>query len=95
MSDRVNLANLHNAFAYYCATASKLGFTTTDWHLSVGSRPQGQPYKVGVKSHSAAVRLPGAWDNGSIGRTRGEAYSTLQTAGQTMEAVARQMGLTD
>lgn len=95
MPDRVNLENLRNAFVYYCAMAERLGFTTTNWHLSIGSRPQGIRYKVGVKGHAAAQKLPAAGDDGSIGRTRGEAYDTLQTAAQTMEAVAQQMGLCD
>jgi hypothetical protein len=93
MSERINLVNLQNAFMYYCAAASKLGFTTTDWHLSVGSRTQGNPYMVYVQDR--AVTLPATIGNGTIGRTRREAYDTLQTSARTMEAVARQMGLTD
>lgn len=94
MTERINRNNLANAFVRYCTAAKRLGYDTTDWRLSIGSKTQGIWYQAGI-TRDAAVRLPGTVGNGKVGETAREAYETLQTISQTLDDVARQMGLTD
>ena len=86
---RTEMIHLTNAFVRYCKSARRLGWDTAEWTLTTGSRPQGQPYKVGVRGNCGAS-LPGVQD-GDIGRTRGEAYDTLVIAANTLDDVAKKL----
>jgi len=86
---RTEMVHLTNAFVRYCASARKLGYDTTDWGLTVGSKTQGNPYKVGVKGE-CGKSLPGMGD-GDIGRTRGEAYDRLVTAANVLDDVCKHL----
>jgi len=84
--------HLDNAFVRYVKACEKLGYDTTDWMLSHGSRPQGIAYQVGVRG-DAALTLPGTRNNGKVGRTRGEAYDTLTTLANGFEDVAERLAM--
>lgn len=87
------MIHLTNAFVRYCTAAKRLGWDTEGWGLTTGSKPQGQPYKVGVRGE-CGMGLPGM-GHGDIGRTRGEAYDTLVTAANVLDDVAKKLGLSE
>jgi hypothetical protein len=89
---RIERIHLDNAFVRYVKACEKLGYNTAGWMLSHGSRPQGIPYQVGVRSN-AAVTLPGTRNSGDVGRTRGEAYDTLTTLANGFEDVAERLAV--